>query len=140
VALDSELRARRHYRRAFLKRVLWAWKQVAHFASLREVRWVTRGHRRVALPKEIVDTLEGHLRAWRTLVYVSVEARKRFGVCGRREISTAFYALRELVRRRKRLRSLTIERWKDYCRSYWQLPFRAWYLYVLPVECPWSAH
>ena len=139
VALDSELRARRHYRRAFLKRVLWAWKQVAHFASLREVRWVTRGHRRVALPKEIVDTLEGHLRAWRTLVYVSVEARKRFGVCGRREISTAFYALRELVRRRKRLRSLTIERWKDYCRSYWQLPFRAWYLYVLPVECPWSA-
>ena len=104
-----------------------------------QVRWVTRGHRRVALPKEIVDSLEGHLRAWRTLVYVSVEARKRFGVCGRREISTAFYALRELVRRRKRLRSLTIERWKDYCRSYWQLPFRAWYLYVLPVECPWSA-
>ena len=61
-------------------------------------------------------------------------------MCGRREISTAFYALRELVRRRKRLRSLTIERWKDYCRSYWQLPFRAWYLYVLPMECPLSAH
>ena len=59
------------------------------------------------------------------------EARRRFGVCGYREVSTAFYGLRDLVRRRKRLRILTIDRWKDRCRSYWQLPFRAWYLYMI---------
>ena len=131
LALDTELRARRHYRLSLQRSVLWAWKRVAHYSNLSEVRWVTRGNRRVALKKHIVDTLESFIRAWRQFVHVSTEAKRRFGACGFRDTSSAFYALRSLVQRRKRLRQLTVTRWRDYGRSIWQLPFRAWYLYMI---------
>jgi len=129
--LDTELRARRHYRYALTRRVLWGWKRVTHHANLCEVRWVMRGNRRVALRKEVVQTVEAFLRAWHDFVRLSVETRRRFGDLGIKALAKAFYAFQGLVARRKRLRNLTITRWKDYCKASVHLPFRAWYLFLI---------
>ena len=108
--LQKEMAARRQHRHALSRRAFWGWKRVAHHAALSEVRWVQRGHRRVALKKEVVDHLESHLHAWQQYTYVVREARRRFGFVGQRILEEAFYALSDLVARRKKIRRLVIGR------------------------------
>jgi hypothetical protein len=129
--LDDELRARRHYRFSLCRRVWGGWQRIAHQAHLSEVRWVTRNGRRVALRKEVALSMESHLKAWRQWTYVMREVRRRWGHLALKEASKAFYGLRTVCQRRRHLRRLAISRWRDHGRAYFQVPFRAWYLFMV---------
>ena len=129
--LDAELHSRRHYRFALCRKVFCGWQRVAHHAQLSEVRWVDRGGRRVALRKEVANSMELHLTAWRRWTYVSREARRRYGDLAKQQAARVFGAFRDECRKRRRLRRLAVTRWMDHGKAYFHIPFRAWYLYMV---------
>ena len=95
--LDDELRARRHYRHSLCRLVFMSWVRVAHHAHLCEVRFVNRNGRRVALRKDVADTLESHLKAWRRWTHLSTEAKRRYGDAAWRTAEKVFTAFRRVV-------------------------------------------
>ena len=90
----------------------------------------------VALRKEVAECMETHLLAWRHFTHVAREAERRFGAVGSKLTAKTFLALRAVVTRRQTLRRLAVARWRDYSKSYWQLPFRAWCAASRPPHGP----
>ena len=132
--LDSCIAAMRHCRRSLARRALVGWRRVAHMAKQADIKWVTRGGRRVAMRSAHVELMHSHLRAWRRLTRTRRETERRFRSTGASLVGAVFRGWRGASRRQAQLRLVAVQRWIEFGRVYGQLPFRAWYLFVVDAK------
>ena len=94
----------------------------------------------MALKKHVVECMSSHLLAWRRWTRVSREAARKFGSVGNRLLRRVLLAFRGVIARQRSLRRLAIARWRDLSNARWQLPFRAWYLYMVRAAATARCH
>ena len=110
------------------------WRRVTHQTRAGAIRWVDRDGRRVALRADIVDLLHLHLHAWRRTTVARREADRRHERHLRTLARRALLGLRDATRRNVQLRALAVQLWLEVGRTYTQVPFRAWYLYMVDKQ------
>lgn len=130
-ALDGELRALRHWRLQLQARCFSGWHREAHAAQQAGITWVVRGGRRVAMRLSERGYLQAHLKAWWRVIHVAKEVERLCAQTRRALVLVVFGGLRQAVRRQAQLRLLAVTRWVEHAKVYQQLPFRAWYVYVV---------
>ena len=132
--LDKSIAAMRHFRLSLARRALVGWRRVAHAAKQADIKWVTRGGRRVAMRSAHLALMQSHLHAWRRLTWTRRETERRFRSTGRSLVGAVLRGWRGASRRQAQLRLVAVQRWIEFGKVYGQLPFRAWYLFVVDAK------